>query len=245
MIRTHVLAVATVLLLASSLLPSVALAQTHEFKLVYWPAGATASNPSQYGNWNTGFWGVDYRFEAPLAPWGVHLQYVTGGQSSGGGSWSGLTSGSDTIWSADVSWRRQFPIPPVVATVHAFLGWGQLQWNSTFPGSVQVDTSNGFRIGADTRVPFGGGNWSVNGAVAWYPSNTATLTFTPGGSFSGSGSARDYSISVQWSAGAPGFWVAEGGYRNASFVQPSGGVCTGPTCTFAWGGFFIAAGRTW
>ncbi len=238
MTRLHVLAVILTLLIAG-LLPSMALAQTSTFKVFYWPSSATASTSSQFGNWSTGFWGIDFRFEAP-SPWGFHFNYGSGSQTSGGGSWSSLTSGTDTIWSADVSYRYQAQM----ATIHGFAGYGSLRWNSTFPGSLQDDTSTGFRLGADVAVPLGpGSNWVVNGSAAWYPSNTATLTFTPGGSSSASNTANDYSISLQYNA--PMKWVVEGGWRSASFVQSVGGVCAGATpCTFQWTGFFVAVGRT-
>ncbi len=243
MTRVRVFA-AILIMLVAILAPTAALAQpTHTVKLFYWPANATVTTSSQIGNWSTGFWGLDYRFEVD-SPWGFHLQYANGSEGSGGGNWSGLTSGSDTIWFVDATYR--WPTPQAI--VRGFLGYGSLQYNSNFPAANEKTTSGGFRIGVDASIPLAemnsaAGNWSLNGTVAWYPGNSSSVTFTPGGTFSATNTASDWSISLQYSA--PNQWVVEGGYRGATFVRSAGGACAGATpCTFQWTGLFLTVGRT-
>ncbi len=239
----------TLIMLVPILAPTAALAQpeqpTHTLKLFYWSANATVTTSSQIGNWSTGFWGLDYRFEVD-SPLGFHLQYANGSQGSGGGAWS-LTSGSDTIWFVDATYR--WPTPQAI--VRGFLGYGSLQYNSNLAPGNEKTTSSGFRIGVDASIPLAGmnsvvSNWSLNGSVAWYPGNSSSVTFTPGGTFSATNTASDWSISLQYTA--PNQWVVEGGYRGATFVRsagPVGGACSGATpCTFQWTGLFLTVGRT-
>ncbi len=226
----------------------MALAQPiHTIKLTYWPTYMTASTSlgGGYASWDTGFWGLDYRLDSQ-SRWGAHLQWVSGSQSNGGGAWASLTSGTDTIWSADVSHRWQ----TANVIVRGFLGYGSYNWESNFSGgpylypSNQRFTSSGFRIGGDGTVLLKG-NWSLNGSVAWSPSNLTSLKITSLGTSSAttSASAVEWSVSLQYTS--PSKWSVEGGYRGAHVGTGAlpATSCSNP-CTFQWAGFFITLGRT-
>lgn len=224
----------------------------HSIGFAIWPTSMTATGP---GSWNTTFWILDYRLSslAPQAPWGLHLQYATGGQSNWAGTFAGTSSGTDTIWSADVTYR-------VIADstiLYLFAGYGSLQWAT----NTQRVTSSGVRVGLETFVPFhstpAGGNWSLHGTFAWYPSNSVTAVGT---TTTGSGAARDWSVSIRYKApprttgaliaeagglslapnGRPGplghDWAIEFGlFRDASFEGGS---------TFRWSGPFLMIQKT-
>ncbi len=233
----------TLTLVVAGLAPTAAQAQvTQTIKLLYYGSSATSANPGTASTWSTGFYGLDYRIDAKLSPWGAHLQYITGTQSGGTGAAAG-TSGTDTIYSIDATYRWQVQWQAQSATVHAFLGYGSITPNFNFAGAAQKFTSTGLRIGADVNVPIGINTpWSVNGAVAWYPSNSTQFSSAAVTS-SASGSASDYSVSVQYTTPAPGLWLAEAGYRGVSFGTGTlaGTICA--PCTHSWSGWFLAVGK--
>ncbi len=231
MIRFRTLAVLAIVLLVSSLLPSIALAQLHTVKVFYYPAGVTLSGGSS-ATWNTGFWGVDYRLTIP-SPWGVHLQYASGSQSGWTGAFGGATSGSDSNWFADATYR----VPTPNAVVLGFIGYGSY---SSSNNTTSRFTSSGFRLGAEGAFAIPGTRWQVNGSLAWYPSNS-----TSAGSSSASASATDWSISAQYNF--PGQWLAELGYRsiNAGTGVLSGYAGCSPTaCNASSTGIYLTVGRT-
>ncbi len=238
MTRLRVLAAVIAMVLIVGLVPTVAQAQLlrHTFKLIYWPSNNNLTSPSGPGNWNAGLFGLDYRLEVP-SPWGAHVQYLTGGQSSWGGFFSTVTSGTDTIWSADATYR--WPTPTGI--VRGFVGYGSYrgQFNSV-PLGNPVFTSNGVRLGAEATFPLRA-NWAVNGSLAWSPSNSTSIATA-----SASDSATDWSIGLQYTMPTPDKWTVEGGYRVAtvrSGILPTT-FCSPSPCTFQWTGFFITAGRT-
>ncbi len=233
MTRLRVLGVILTVLIAG-LLPSAALAQPIQtVKLIYWPANITGSTSAgTFTTWNTGFFGVDYRVETQ-ARWGFHLLYVGGSQSAWTGILAGATSGNDSNWSADVSYR--FPTP--MATARGFLGYGSYSSGTNINPRF---TASGFRIGADATFPLGTSNWSLNGSVAYSPSNSTSSTAS---TVSASDTATDYSVSLQYTSASK--WNVEVGYRGLNVgTGVLAGFCTPAACNFQSTGFFVTVGRT-
>ncbi len=231
MIRLRMLVVIAMVLLVSSLLPSVALAQMHTVKGFYYSGGFTLSGGAS-ATWNTAFWGVDYRLTLPIVPWGAHIQYASGSQSGWTGAFATATSGSNSNWFADATYR--FPVQNGVA--RAFLGYGSFS-NTTTP-TVPQFTSSGFRLGGDAEIRLPNTPWSINGSVAWYPSNS-----TSAGASSSNASTTDWQVSGQYNF--PNQWLAELGYRSVSVGTGTlAALGCATACTASSTGWFIAVGRT-
>ncbi len=229
--RLRILIAIAVVLLVSGLLPSVALAQVHTVKVFYYPAGVTLSGGAS-ATWNTAFWGVDYRLTLP-SPWGVHLQYASGSQSGWTGAFATASSGNDSNWFADATYR----VPAPNAVVLGFIGYGSYSSGNNITSRF---TSSGFRLGAEGAFKIPGGNWSVNGSIAWYPSNS-----TSAGASSASASATDWSISAQYNF--PNQWLAELGYRSINVgtgVLPGFSTCSPTACNASSTGIYLTVGRT-
>ncbi len=232
MIRLRILVVITMVLLVSSLVPSVALAQKHTIKGFYYSGGFTLSGGAS-ATWNTAFWGLDYRLTLP-SPWGAQIQYASGSQSGWTGAFAGATSGSNAQWFADATYR--LPVQTVQnAIVRAHLGYGS--FNNTTSGSPQF-TSSGFRVGVDAEITLPNTPWSINGSVAWYPSNS-----TSAGASSSNASTTDWQVSGQYNF--PNQWLAEVGYRSVSVGTGTlAALGCATACTASSTGWFIAIGKT-
>ncbi len=167
----------------------------HTISIGVWPTSVTATEPGGIGNWRTSLWILDYRFSSPQSPWGFHAQYATGGQGSWGGTFSTATGGTDTIWSADITYR--FVTEPL--TLRAFAGFGSIQTQTTLPSGTRRVTSEGARVGLDAvlllQTTAAGGYWALNAAVAWSPSNSVSAV---GVTTAGSGPAADWSASIRY-----------------------------------------------
>lgn len=213
MARSRLFGVAALLLLVS--IPSLAEAYTLELKGIYWPATPTVTETgAPSGGWNTSAVGGDLRLFLPTH-WGVHLQYATGTEGAWIGSFSTATSGTDTVYSGDLFYEWRLRGPTGVGStldLRTFAGYGQLQASTTFPAPTgqRTFTSNGVRVGADFVLPLPRTNLAVQGGVAWYPSNSTTLT-VGGATQTSNAQAWDYTLSVQYTD--PRGWLIEGGYR--------------------------------
>ncbi len=228
-------------LLVSGFVPNAVQAQqlTHVFKLIYSPTNLTLTTSSgATGTWNTGLWGLDYRL-LTQSSWGFHLQWATGSESGWAGAVAPTTSGTDTAWSADITYQLAVPN----ARVLGFLGYGSLSstFNNLFgPGVSTQFSSSGFRVGAEASIPLQA-NWSVNGSLAWFPSNSTSAANAPG-STTGSASATAWMVSLRYTT--PPAWTVEVGYRGANIgsgVLP-GTICSPNPCTLQASGWFIGAG---
>jgi len=263
MIRFRVLAASVVLVCGTALWPQPTAAANGdiELKLNYWPAATTGSTPAGAyvsdgvtatggGNWNTQFWGGDLRWTSSWH-WGIHLKYDTGSQSSWGGALAvgGLTTGgTDTVWSGDVFYAWQLR----TVTIRGFVGYGSIQdvfnYNpslSFLGGRGETLSSAGYRAGIEAVIPIPNSRFTFNAGAAWYPSNTTTDSYPAPGSPTSSGTATDYSASVQYTW--PSGWLAELGYRWINWTTGSfhsGAALTCP-CTFATNGPFLAVGHRW
>jgi len=224
-LRTPIVVI-TILLLISILLPPAALAQTHTVKGFYY-SGSISVSGAVSGGWNAAFWGIDYRLTLP-SPWGVHLQYASGSQSSWTGAFAGVTSGSNSQWFADATYR--FPVQNGI--VRAFLGYGS--FSNSQSGAPQF-TSSGFRVGADAEFRLTNSPWQINASAAFYPSNS-----TSAGGLSSNASATDWQVSAQYNF--PNKWLAELGYRSVSVS--SGTLGAGTPNTTATTGWFLTVGYT-
>ena len=231
MTRTRTRAAILVVLLMLTCVPSVAFAQVqHTVRLFYWVSNGTVTRSgAANGTWSTPFWGIDYRAQSLASPWGFHLNYVAGSEGNFGGSIAGSGSGSDSILSGDVT----YALPMQAATVWGFLGFGSISGQN----SASSFRSSGPRIGADVRFPVAA-NFVVNAGVAYYPSNTTTVSGIASGS--ASAGATDYTISLQFTTATQ--FTIEGGYRSTG--GDSGAVGAGCPCNWNWSGFFLAIGRT-
>jgi hypothetical protein len=230
---------------------------TFSLQAVYWmpsgqlfsvPAGGTAET------WSSNLYGLDFRADWQ-SHWGFHFNGVTGNQ----GSWSFPGSntiplnGTDTVWSADVSYVVQRPLPEnpsLPVTFRAFIGYGEAKENLNIGGAVTPAAltfdSTGGRVGFDFSYPFQSG-WSLNAGLAYSPSLNTTVSSTLGGRMASStvtGTGWDAQASVRYTSASR--WNVELGYR---FVQESqnGGVTdvTGVAvcpCHTQWQGPFGAIG---
>lgn len=209
MVRFRMLTALIILAFGLAASPRPAAASV-ELKLIYWPTNVTYTSPTLNGTWTTNFIGGDLRWTSDESHWGIHLKYDTGSQANWGGLFSGFfTSGTDTIWSADLFYAWQFP----AVTVRGFAGYGDLENTGNFNGGGSlVYKATGYRVGADAVIPVPNTNFAFNASAAWYPSTSTSLTFTPSGfTRTSNGSATDLSASVQytWPTGV----FVEGGYR--------------------------------
>jgi len=257
----HALTISIVLAVAVAALPTpahgletVTVKPEHTFKVTYWWASVTASPPGGgSASWSTGIWIIDYRLSSLRGPWGFQVQFGTGSQGSWGGAFSSATSGTDTIWNVDVNYRSV--IEPF--TVFWFAGYGSIKWETTLPAGVQRITSSGPRVGFDALLPLwvrkDGSNLSINGAVAWYPSNTIS-SFSGGTTTTSTGSATDYSISIRYkfpSAARPGGRGTDY-YPTSTLSDGIGTDGTSWSAAFgvkgttgsSWSGIFFAVGKT-
>jgi hypothetical protein len=242
-LRIAALCVTVPLVMAMS--PRFADAQsgTSTLQIVYWFPSQTFSFGGVLSgvsaSWSTPMYGLDYRLDLP-SRWGLHLNALTGTENNltfAGAPFPG--SFTDTIWSADLTYRWDLPVQSASAPaqVHVFAGYGGAKTGSL------PSTSNGVRLGADGSFPFAAG-WSLNGLVAYEPSNNVTITPTPFPSLSATTTAWEYAASVRYTA--PSGWDVEGGYRwrqeNVSSLTVSGAaICP---CTQQWSGFFLQGGYT-
>ncbi len=225
MTRFRVLTAIGVLALTFGLVPA-AQAQNY-FSLSYWPAGFTwTQGGATLGEWNTGFIVLDYS-GVFRGPFGLRASFATGGQSGWSGAFAGTTTGTDTIWSADVFFQRatgNFAMRP-------FIGYGSMRLDNQSGGGLEWDAS-GFRIGAEfitmTGTPF-----QFVAAAAWYPS--MSLSSEPGGFTGGAGTGFDWNLGVRWQPPA-GNWGVTLGYRGAGFSCDSGFCADNST---NWSGLFI------
>jgi hypothetical protein len=242
---------------------------TYTLQGVYWPTSAelTTSLPGagNLASWNTPFIGIDFRVDTQWH-WGIHLNGMTGSQGSWtflGTSSPGLSlSGTDTIWSADVSYAFTEPEPDnpfLTSTLRVFAGYGSADSSLTIgnlrPVAQMLDInsssaaismdSTGVRVGVDFSYPFESG-WSLNAGVAYSPwittTGTALITDLGTRSISVAGTAWDWSASMQYNA--PGHWNIAIGYRfvkdNQGMLSVSGtSVCP---CQTQWQGPFAALG---
>lgn len=197
-------------------------------------------------------WILNYRFTSLEAPWGFQAEFGTGSQGSWGGAFASALSGTDTIWSADVTYRSVIDR----FTVHWFAGYGSIKWETTLPAGVQRFTSNGPRVGFDALYPLyigeDGSNWAINGIVAWYPSNT-TSSFSAGTTSTSTASATDWAISVRYkSKPGAGLLGSSAEYSPASLLAD--GIINGTSWSAAiglkgitgsnWSGVFFTVGKT-
>lgn len=197
----------------------------HTFSIGIWPTSVTATAPT--GNWNTLLWVIDYRFNSQRSPWGLHLQYATGSQSGWGGlGFAGATGGTDTMWSADATYRLQ--AAPVI--LRAFAGYGSIEWQTTFPATTLGARSTGFRVGFDAVVPLtrlaaaDAGGWSLNAAVAQFPSNTVTTRGVP---TVGSGSATDWSVFIRYKTPSPRTTALTAAVESSAVITTAGLLAPG------------------
>jgi hypothetical protein len=233
---------------------------------IYWPATAqlVTALPTNGGtilNWNAAMYGLDLRFDT-RSHWGIHLNGVTGNQ----GSWSYLgtpagelsLTGTDTIWSADVSYTWQQPLPEnglLFSTFRAFLGWGDAKASTTlgnlqtrgfaFNSATLSEDSGGVRVGFDASYPFSSG-WSIDGGVAYFPSTTTTGTVVApsvgASTFSVGGTGWDAAGGIRYTS--PSHWTAEVGYRVVKQNQnafSASGIALCP-CSNQWSGPYVEAG---
>jgi hypothetical protein len=171
----------------------------HTIKLTYWPTSVTTTMGGA-ANWSTTMLVFDYQFNLPNSLWGFKFEYGTGAQGSWGGASSGASGGTDTIWSADVTYTwevRQFLLT-------GFVGYGSLKWETTLPAGTERFTSAGARIGVDALLPFyvspNGSNLAITASAAWYPSNSTTF-LSGGTTTTGTGSATDWAVGLRYKWG--------------------------------------------
>ncbi len=241
--RKYVPAVAlfVMCLLMSGSRPAVALAQgTPQYKvdvrLTYWPTHVTASTPTgQFGNWNSGLWGLEVNVSPRASRWGFGASYETGSQSNGGGNWLSLQSGTDRIWSA---WVNFALLPRESQTqLNLWLGYGEYAWDARFVPQFFNATSETFRsygvmVGISYDAPLGR-NVDFGGTVMYFPSNYTSLQM--GGFYPSSGSSTasvwDFRANIQVELGS---CAARGGYRWAN--ARAGNVSGCQDCEFRWSG---------
>ncbi len=237
--RGYVSAVAlfVMFLLMSGWRPAAALAQgTREYKvdlrLTYWPTHVTASTPTgQFGNWNSGLWGLEFNLSRRRSRWGVGASYETGSQSNGGGNWLNLQTGTDRIWSA---WVNYALLPRESETqLNLWLGYGEYTWDTRYvSGTPETFRSYGAMAGVSYYAPLGR-NVDFGGTVMYFPSNYTSLQ--TGGFYPSSGtstaSAWDFRTNIQVELGN---WAARGGYRWAN--ARAGNVSGCQDCEFRWSG---------
>ena len=225
---TFRLLAAIVVAIAIAFVPARVQADTAETKVFYWP-----SNTSFLGSgWKSSMLGMDFRDTFSFG-WGMHVQYVMGGQSgfTGGFLLAGANAGTDTVYLAEMV--HEWQLSPL--TLRASGGYGSIESLTYFSGTPQFFRSQGFRLGTDLVFPIMGA-FSMQAGGGWYPSNPTTLG-GPGASFFSSASASDWSVSVQYTD--PRGWLVEGGYRQLS---ANGGSLPGCPCTLTLGGPFVSVG---
>lgn len=280
--RTILLLLVTGLLVTVAVAPGPALAQTtikyttivnnqaapvtYTIEGVYWSTNSqfVTSLPDSGGNianWNTAMYGIDFRVDT-RSHWGLHLNGMTGNQSSWSflGSGGVSLSGTDTIWSVDVSYLWAQPVPEnpsMNATFRGFLGWGDAKASTNlgnltslgfaFNSATLVEESSGFRVGFDFTYPFQSG-WSINAGLAYLPSTNTTGTVVArsigSSAINAGGTGWDASGGVRYTF-AGGFDV-EVGYRLVrqdvnAFRAAGVGVCP---CHTQWQGPYGAVGVT-
>jgi hypothetical protein len=218
-------------------------AAVNTVQLVYWSSSETFSFGGALAGinatWNTPMYGIDYRLDFP-SRWGFHLNGLTGTENNltlAGIPFPG--SFTDTVWSADLTYRWDFAVPSTgaKATGHVFAGYGGRN-----TGSLPA-TSNGVRVGVDGSFPFGAG-WSLNANVAYEPSNNVSITPTPFPSITTTTTGWDYAVSLGYAT--PSGWTFGAGYRwmREDFGALSiSGVAVCP-CSQQWSGFFAQGGYT-
>lgn len=245
--RAVFLLVAGILMVGLFWLPTAAQAAASSSALTvegtYWSGNGTVSFGGSRGTWNTPLYGADIRYESG-SPWGFHGTVFTGTQSGwsvAGGFPSIAGNSTDTLWTADVTYRFDFPSgsPRKLATVHVYAGYGGANTtiNTTSFGGLPA-TINGPRIGADLQYPFGGG-FSLNAGGTWFPSNNTSGSFfstIPGASPGGNTNGVDYFGTLRYTS-LDG-WVIEAGYRYSETNTGSSGA------NFQWQGFIGAVGKT-
>jgi hypothetical protein len=234
---------------------------TYTIQGVYWASSSEFFSAPGGGNletWTSQLYGIDFRADT-RSHWGVHLNGVTGSE----GNWAfagaapvGLSlGGTDTIWSADVSYLVQRPLPEdplLTVTFRAFIGYGEAK-GSLYSGnllglgsaSLTAD-STGPRVGFDFSYPFQSG-WWLNAGLAYAPSVSTTVSGPVNGSTqsaTATGAGWDAQASVRYTSAAR--WNVEVGYRFVREIQNDlriSGVAICP-CHTQWEGPFIAVGAS-
>ncbi len=228
MSRFRILTAGAVLVMTFGLVPA-AQAQNNYFSLSYWPAGFTFTGATS-ATWNTGFIVFDYS-GVLRPPFGLRVSYATGGESNWAGGFAGTTSGTDTIWSADLFWERSsgnFSFRP-------FIGYGSMKLDNNAGGSFDWSAS-GLRIGAEAIMQSSSPLQFV-AAAAWYPSaNSESVDLT-----GADGTGFDWNLGVRWRPPNAN-WGITAGYRGVGFNCNSG-FCNGSSMN--WSGFALGATYQW
>src|SRR5579864_3764437 len=157
---------------------------TYSLQGVYWLSSSefySAPGGGTLETWTSQLYGIDFRADT-RSHWGFHFNGVTGSE----GNWAftgaapvGLSlNGTDTIWSADVSYSVQRPLPEnpeLPVTFRAFAGYSEAK-GSLYAGNLSglgaaalTTDSTGGRVGFDFSYPFQSG-WRLNAGVAYAPS---------------------------------------------------------------------------
>lgn len=234
---------------------------------VYWQTMSefVTSLPDNGGSlmtWNSALYGLDFRVDTQQH-WGLHLNGMTGNQSSWSflGSSAGVSlSGTDTIWSADVSYLWQAPVPTnptALSTFRGFVGWGDAKASTTmgnlpsrgfaFNSATLSADASGVRVGFDFSHPFAS-EWMLTAGVTYFPwTNTTGTIVSPSvgaASFSTNGTGWDAFAGLRYTF--PGRWDVEAGWRfvrqNMNAVSAGGtGLCP---CHTQWTGPYGAVGVT-
>jgi hypothetical protein len=241
---------------------------TYTVQGIYWPTNSEfvtqlPANGGSTETWNTGTYGIDFRVDT-LAHWGLHINAMTGSQGSGtflGTSGGGLSfNGTDTLWSADVSyqWVRPVPDNPTkVSTFRGFIGWGDTKASTSlsnltalgfaFNSATLTVESSGARVGFDFTYPFPSG-WSLDAGLTYYPSTNTTGTVVGPGigasALSAGGTGWDGSGGLRYTG--TGGWNVEVGYRYVRQNQNALSVAGVPVCPChtQWQGPYVGLGVT-
>ncbi len=227
MTRFRILTAGAVLVLIFGLVPA-AQAQSSYFSLSYWPAGFSGEPGFTSSTWDTGFVVLDYS-GLLRPPFGLRVSYATGGERS----WSGFaaTSGTDTIWSADVFWERSSGN----LSFRPFIGYGSMKLDNNAGGGFDWSAS-GFRVGVEAIMQSSSPLQFV-AAAAWYPSaNSESVGLTGAG-----GNGFDWNLGVRWRPPNAN-WGITAGYRGVGFNCDSG-FCNGASMN--WSGFVLGATYQW
>lgn len=232
---------------------------------VYWQTMSefVTSLPDNGGNlmtWNGPMYGLDLRVDTQQH-WGLHLNGMTGNQSAWSflGSSAGVSlSGTDTIWSVDVSYLWQAPVPTnpgAISTFRGFVGWGDAKASTTmgnltsrgfaFNSATLSADSSGVRVGFDFSHPFAS-DWLLTAGVTYFPSTTTTGTIVSSSvgaaSYSTNGNGWDAFAGLRYTFS--GRMDAEVGWRfarqNMNAVSAAGtALCP---CHTQWTGPYGAVG---
>lgn len=234
-------------------------AVTFSIQGVYWLSSSefySAPGGGTLETWTSQLYGIDFRADT-RSHWGFHFNGVTGSEGNWaftGAAPAGLSlNGTDTVWSADVSYSVQRPLPEnpeLPVTFRAFVGYGEAK-GSLYSGNLSglgaaalTTDSTGGRVGFDFSYPFQSG-WWLNAGVAYAPSVSTRFSGSVGGgaqSVTATGTGWDAQASIRYTSTA--HWNVEVGYRFVQEIQSAlniSGVAICP-CHTQWEGPFIAVG---